>query len=389
MNIALVMERIEPWRGGAETSTHQFMQHLLSTGHELEIFTRSRLSPAPGIKVHTVPSRARTRAGRTASFSRAVDRRLADARIDLVHAISPCTRADIYEPRGGTVVETIARNLALRRSGPSRSLKQLANRFNLRQRLILDLERRLLLRRPRPVVVALSEYVARQLRTHYDFPDSHIRLIFNGVDPDSTDQAQRLLDRSEIRRLYGIGEDELLVLLVAHNFKLKGVPRWIEALARLVRSSEFQVQSLVVGRDSPFRWQRLAAAAGVGDRIQFTGPTRRIGAFYHAADLLVHPTYYDPCSRVVLEAMVAGLPCVTTRFDGASEVIEDGISGFVLPSPEDRDELVQRVRLLAKSQARHEMGEAAVRAGQQASMRRHAQQIAALYAEVGQRRAAV
>ncbi|MHC4094140.1 MAG: glycosyltransferase, partial [Planctomycetota bacterium] len=114
-----------------------------------------------------------------------------------------------------------------------------------------------------------------------------------------------------------------------------------------------------------------------------------IGAFYHAADLLVHPTYYDPCSRVVLEAMVAGLPCVTTRFDGASEVIEDGISGFVLPSPEDRDELVQRVRLLAKSQARHEMGEAAVRAGQQASMRRHAQQIAALYAEVGQRRAAV
>ena len=386
MNVALVMERIEPWRGGAETSTQQFMQHLLAMGHQLEVFTRSRLSPTPGMKVHTVHSPARTRSGRTASFARQVDRRLAAADVHLVHAISPCLRADIYEPRGGTVAETIARNLALRRSGPGRSLKRLVNRFNLRQRLILELERRLLSRRPGPIVVAISDYVARQLGVHYAFPEAQIRRIFNGVDPDTTDPAQRARDRREIRRLYGIGEDELLVILVAHNFKLKGVPRWIEALTHLVGDSEPSVQSLIVGRDNPVRWQRVAAAAGVGDRVQLAGPTRRIAAFYHAADVLAHPTYYDPCSRVVLESMMAGLPCITTRFDGASEKIEDGVSGFVLDSPEDVDGLVRRVRLLADPEVRRKMGRQAVQAGQQASMRRHAEQLAALYEEVAARR---
>ena len=384
MNVALVIERTEPWRGGAETSTQQFMQHVLSMGHQVEIFTRSRLSPAPGIKVHTLSSPARTR-----SFSRAVDRRLADADVNVVHAISPCLRADIYEPRGGTVVETIARNLALRRSGPGRSLKRLANRFNFRQRLMLDLERRLLSRRPGPIVVAISDYVVRQLRTHYDFPESQIARIFNGVDPDNTEESRRADNRREIRGLYGIGQDDLLVLLVAHNFKLKGVSRWIEALRRLADETHPAVRSLVVGRGSPIRWQRLAAAAGVGDRIQFTGPTRRIAAFYHAADVLVHPTYYDPCSRVVLESMVAGLPCVTTRYDGASELMENGVSGFVLDSPEEVDELARRVQQLADREVRLEMGRRAARAGQQASMRRHAEQIAALYEQIAERRAAV
>jgi len=389
VNIALVMERIEPWRGGAETSTHQFMQHLLAMGHELEIYTRSRLSPAPGIKVHTLSGMARTRAGRTASFARLVDRRLAQADADVVHAISPCLQADVYEPRGGTVLETIARNLALRQSTAGRSFKRLANRFNLRQRLMLDLERRLLTRRPRPIVVALSDYVVRQLRTHYDFPESHIRKVFNGVDPDTTDAARRRQDRSEIRGLYGIAEQDLLVLLVAHNFKLKGVARWIDALRRLAGDAGSNVQSLVVGRDNPVRWQRVAAAAGVGDRVQFTGPTQRIGAFYHAADVLVHPTYYDPCSRVVLESLTSGLPCVTTRFDGAAEMITDQVSGFVLESPDDVDGLADRIRRLAHPDLRRTMAGQAVQAGQRVSMRRHAEQVAELLSRIAERRTTV
>jgi UDP-glucose:(heptosyl)LPS alpha-1,3-glucosyltransferase len=381
VKVALVMERIEPWRGGAETSTHQFMQHLVGMGVELEIVTRSRLSSAPGMKVHTVRSNSATRSGRSAAFAREADRLTALADVDLVHAISPCTRADIYEPRGGTVVETIARNLALRRGRTARSLKRLTNRFNYRQRLMLELERSILGRPHPPIVVALSEYVVRQLREHYGFPESRVRKIFNGVDPDLTDQSRRRRDRREIRELYGVAEDDLLAILVAHNFKLKGVARWIEAVAALVGDTTLRLQSLVIGNDNPIRWQRTVAAAGVGDRIQFTGPTKRIAAFYHAADLLVHPTYYDPCSRVVLESMASGLPCVTTRFDGAAEAIEDGVSGFVLESPEDVAGLAERVRMLADTGRRAKMAQRATLASAGTSMRRHTEEMAALYAE--------
>ena len=54
MKVALVVEWLDSWRGGAETSTLQFLHHLMDRGVEVHVFTRSRPSPAPGLHVHTV-----------------------------------------------------------------------------------------------------------------------------------------------------------------------------------------------------------------------------------------------------------------------------------------------------------------------------------------------
>ena len=218
---------------------------------------------------------------------------------------------------------------------------------------------------------------------------AHIQKVFNGVDPDTADEERRLRDRTEIRELYQVGHDDLLIVVAAHNFRLKGVGRWIEALALLRRDASLSPKSLVVGKDKPMRWQRMAASAGVSDRVEFVGATRRMQAFYHAADVLAHPTYYDPCSRVVLEGMVSGLPCVTTRYDGAAEVIEDGSNGFVLDSPEDVAGLAERVRRLSNPALRRTMGARAAQVWPQVSMARHAEGLVRLYGELTRRRAAV
>jgi len=389
VRVALVMEQVAVSRGGAERSTEQFLHHLLELGVEVELYTASAPPEGPGLRVHTIQPAATTRSGRSAAFARRVDQLLAAGDADVVHAISPCLRAEVYEPRGGTVQETIERNMALRRSAGSRSLKRLLSRFNLRQRLMLDLERRLLAREPRPVVVALSEYVVAQLRRHYGFPDSHIRRVFNGVDPDPGSEEQRRRDRSAVRRRYGVTEDELLVLMVAHNFKLKGVGRWIEAAGRLAGEGVVRFRSLVVGKGSASRWRKRVASAGAGDRVVFAGPVEDVWPFYHAADVLVHPTYYDPCSRVVLEAMAAGRAVVTTRFDGASDAIEEGVSGYVLDSPEEVGRLAECVSLLADAERRHRMGARALAAGAGATMRRHAERLIEVYGQVARGRAVV
>ncbi len=54
------------------------------------------------------------------------------------------------------------------------------------------------------------------------------------------------------------------------------------------------------------------------------GNVDEIEKYYTASDLYVHPTFYDSCSLVVTEALASGLPVITTRYDGASGVIEDG-----------------------------------------------------------------
>jgi UDP-glucose:(heptosyl)LPS alpha-1,3-glucosyltransferase len=379
VKVALVCEWLDPWRGGAETSTQQFIHHLIDLGVELELYTRSHIPSRPRMSVHRIPATGPSRAMKTFSFCRRAEESLRAGRCDLVHAITPSLVADIYQPRGGTYAETILRNMALRQNLPAKVLRGLTQRLNLRQRLLLSYERRMLHNPEPPVVIALSDYVVHQLREHYGFPPERIRKVFNGVEPDHTDAATRAENRRQVRLLYDIDESDLLVLMVAHNFKLKGVRAWIDALSILLSDADQPIKSLVVGRSRVLPWQRLAERKKVAGALHFPGPTPRVRAFYHAADILVHPTFYDPCSRVVLEAMVSGLPCVTTRHDGASEVIEPSVNGFVLEAPTDVTGLVNAVRCLADAEVRRRIAAAAGNIARSVSMRRHAEEIVGIY----------
>ncbi|MCK4660364.1 MAG: glycosyltransferase family 4 protein [Phycisphaerae bacterium] len=382
MKTALVIEWIDAWRGGAETSTEQFIRHLLQRGVELTVFTRSRPSPTPDLRVCTIPTSTPARSQRTRRFAQRAAAAVRAEQFDIVHAISPCLVADVYEPRGGTVAETVLRNLATRQPGLRRELKRAANKFNLKQRVMLKFERRLLGGEHKPMVIALSDYVVRQLRQHYDYPSAYIRKVFNGVDPDRTEHSARQKDRADIRELYHIRQDDYLVIMVAHNFRLKGVRRWLEAFRILAEGTDLPLRSLVIGRDASMLWERLVAREGLSERIQFTGPTRRVLAFLHAADVLVHPTYYDPCSRVVLEAMAVGLPVITTRYDGASEIVEDGVNGFVLEEADCVRTLVDRVVHLADAEVRAGMRVEALKAADRVSMKQHAEGVYQVYQEV-------
>ena len=382
MKVALIVEWLDAWRGGAETSTQQFLDHLLEMGCEIDVYTRSSLPSRPRLTVNTVGAGGPTRAFKTLSFCRRCDAAVQDKSYDIVHAITPALSADVYQPRGGTFAETIARNRVLPQTRPRRAARAAMQLFKVKQRLMLNFERRLFARPNGPVVVALSNYVVRQLKEHYDMPAERIRVVYNGVDPDPTTPAARAKDRASIRDLYHIRDDEFLVLMVAHNFKLKGLRCWIDALAMLRHERGVAVQAIVVGKDSVVPWRKLVAAKGLNDCLQFAGATQRVRAFYHSADAMIHPTFYDPCSRVVLEAMVSGVPCVTTRFDGASEVVENGVNGFVVDTPENTRMLADCVGQLADEATRRRLGEAAAQIAERVSMRRHAEDMWRLYQEL-------
>lgn len=372
-------EWLDAWRGGAETSTLQFLHHLIELGVEVHVFTRSRPSPRPGLYINTVSGARMSRTRRSVTFAHRVEHMLRETTFDVVHAISPCRVATVYQPRGGTVAETVERNLALLPSPQARQLKRYANRFNFKQRYLLRLERELLGRPDGPVVVAISGYVADQLRRHYGLAGERVCTVYNAVDPDRTPADQRRADREAIRREYRIGGRDLLVVQIAHNFRLKGVRRWMEALSLLRQRGIRDVRSFIIGRGDSERWHKLSTKLRLNQHLIFTGPTDRVGAFLHAADVLVHPTYYDPCSRVVLEGMVSGLPCVTTRWDGAAEMIEHGKNGFVLDDPAEIDNLAEIVMTLREPSIRHPLGEAAEAVADRVSMARHASELQSVY----------
>jgi len=382
MRIALVIERIDTWRGGAETSSLEFAGQLIRRGVQVHLITRSPVRPARGMSVQTIPAAAWPRVRSTAVFLGRAAAACRAGDFDLIHAISPCPVADVYQPRGGTVAETIRRNLALRRSTLGRALKRIAALGNLKQRMLLGLERSLLQRRPPPIVAAVSEYVARQVKQHYHVPDSAVRVIFNGIELDEASESARRQNAQEIRCRFGIDPADVLALCVAHNFRLKGVGRLIEAMALAAGAGDLPIRLLVLGRDNPKPYQRLARRYGLADRVCFAGPVQRTWPFFYAADMCIHPTYYDPCSRVVLEALAAGVPCITTRYNGAAEIIEDGRHGYVIDSPDDTAALADRIRRLTQPDHRRQCATAAAELRARLSMARHVDEMLGLYDQI-------
>ena len=381
MKVALVQETVDSSRGGAETSTLEMARHLarlgldvhiLCSGSQTESFVQDKVTFRP------IAASGLIRALRTYRFVQGVHRLCRSERFDIVHAVTPCLTANIYQPRGGTYVETVQRNLALVSSPALCQIKRLGRRFNIRQRFLMRVEQTLLnKRRQRVHVAAVSDYVRRQVVDGYGFPAEQTRIIFNGVEIEPLTAEEMGQERADLRRLLSIDPEAPVILFVAHNFKLKG-------LAELLRTvpSDPTWNLVVSGRDRPDRYHRLARRLGIAERVHFVGTETPIRHWYAAADVLAHPTWYDPCSRVALEALSLGLPVITTRFNGACEVMESGRHGEVIDSPADSHALANAIVRALRSEVRKACRADAARLHQHLSMARHARQLKEFYIEI-------
>ena len=108
--------------------------------------------------------------------------------------------------------------------------------------------------------------------------------------------------------------------------------------------------------------------------------------FYAAADVFVLPTFYDPCSLSVSEAAASGLPSVTTRFNGAAELLTEGVDGSVISDPADDAELAAALRPLLDQNVRQRMGEAARKLALKHTLDRNCDQIVSIYEHIAGRK---
>lgn len=392
MKVALVLEHFDPARGGAETSTREVAIELARHGASVTLVTRTPASPpGPGlqaaltddlpIRLQALPIAARGKAAAARQFVEAADDFCRAGAFDIVHAMTPCRSATVYQPRGGLYPDAIAGSLAMVRSPLVRSLRGWARRFNARQQFLRRLEQEILSRAQPPVVACVSTMVAQHVRARYPALGArHVRVVFNGtsiVPPG--DDAPAL--RRACRNALGIDERTPLVLFLAHNFKLKG----LESLVRAAGLAEGPSMSTpwhvaVVGRGRAGRFQRLAARLGCALRFHFVGPGNA-RTWYAAGDVLALPTWYDPCSRVVLEAICCGLPVVTTRLNGAAEAI-DPTCGVVIDSPDDVTGLRRAIDELCDPGRRAVARSVATERRGAYSMRRHAAELLELYRQL-------
>ncbi|HUU42982.1 MAG TPA: glycosyltransferase family 4 protein, partial [Planctomycetota bacterium] len=328
-----------------------------------------------GVTLHAVPVTGLGRAMQSAVFARSVERMLADETFDVVHGVGKTIGQDVYQPHGGVHLAALEANVRMR-GGAAAWFKQLSYALSLKQRVFRRIEHAQYVERPARVFVALSERVKRDMQRFYGVADDRIEVVPNGVDVERFHPRHRERLREPTRQQLRIDADETVFLVVAHNFRLKGV--W--ELVKCVTASKFPPCRLVVVGDGDAEPLVAFASRRTPGRVLFTGAVVDTVPCYAAADAYVHPTWYDPCSLVVLEALASGLPVLTSTMNGASELMTDGREGWIV-TPGTR-ELDAKMRTLFDASLRERMGVAARALAEDHTVGHNVREMTAIYEKV-------
>ena len=123
---------------------------------------------------------------------------------------------------------------------------------------------------------------------------------------------------------------------------VKGHDVLLRAFA-MARRHVDSLRLLLVGEGSQrFRLGTLARELGIEDTIEFVGYQTLIQPWLARMDCFVLPSRYEGCSNALLEAMAAGRPVIATRVGGTPELVDDGVSGLLVPS-EDAEALARAI----------------------------------------------
>jgi glycosyltransferase involved in cell wall biosynthesis len=177
----------------------------------------------------------------------------------------------------------------------------------------------------------------------------HVHTFYRGID---LADLKTLGDRRAARGTLEMDEARICMLMAGNVARNKGSREFYEAFKRMsVRYPALSAVWVGDGPDAPLL-RRRAKEDGLADRLHITGrvPRPRVLEWMRAADLMLFPSHAEGLPNVVMEAMAAGLPVVSTDVGGVREIIADGVSGIVVP-PEDVPAMTHAIERMLEDRA--------------------------------------
>lgn len=320
--------------------------------HDVHVFAhRFHEASASGLTFHRVPALRRGGLATILSFLPGAWWHLRRGEFDVVHAQGLTT----------TRCNVITAHICLAAWFEARRTETVGGgwRQGLFERLVTPMEAAFYRSTPDAWTIAISDATRADLARHYG-RRTRVEVIHHGVDLVGFSPAVRDGERAAVRADIGLRAGEVAALFVGDL--RRGAAAAIDAVARVP-----ELQLLLVSRSDTTPFREHARRRGVQERVRFLPATPHIERMYAAADAFVFPTPYDAFGMVIAEAMAMGLPVVTTRRAGASELVDDGVTGLLVDDAGDVEGLARHLAALARDPERRRLiGEAA-----RARMERH------------------
>jgi UDP-glucose:(heptosyl)LPS alpha-1,3-glucosyltransferase len=300
--------------GGAESYLKRLAQGIVDLGHEARLIVTDNWPPNDW----KFGSITRVKANSAIGFADELEKMRPQIGCDVLMSLERVWRCDVY--RAGDGVHQAWLN---RRRKFEMPLQRFIRGVNRKHREILQLEESLFAKSGAGRVIANSEMVKNEIVDLYRYPTDKIDIVRNGVPLDQFcfDSALREKSRTDLK----LKPDEIALLFAGSGWERKGLRFAIEAVELC---HDRKVRLLVAGRGdaSAYKPKRFFTE----EPVRFLGELANLGPIYAAADIFILPSIYDPFSNACLEALASGLPVITTRHNGFSEIIENGVHGSVI-----------------------------------------------------------
>jgi UDP-glucose:(heptosyl)LPS alpha-1,3-glucosyltransferase len=323
-------------KGGAERYLFDLCSRMVDEGYEVHVYTEHWDDEVNGIQLHHVKTLPFPKSLQLLSFAMKATKGMENGNYDITLGVGNTLRSDVLQPHGGVHWAWFWRSLRAYDHPIIWTIKFLGRILSPKQWVSGWIEDTSYKNNPAKII-AISDMVKQDIIRWYGISEERIVVVYNGVDMERFHPRNRQY-REEIRKRHGIG-DEIVILFVSHNFRMKGLGYLMRALAKLKKEGQPPFKLLVLGRDRQNPYIRLAKKIGIFEEVVFAGSTNQPEKYYGAADLLVHPTFYDACSLTVLEGLVSGLPVITTSSNGASGILPQREDGWVIQEPKDLNQL--------------------------------------------------
>lgn len=322
--------------GGMQRTYRRIAEALLARGHDVLLAAATWEGDHPKGSVHVdLRIRAATNHTRNQAFADRLRTFVANERasgrsidvvcgfskipgLDVYYAGDPCFAARMDDEKRGAIVRLLPR-----------------------YRRFLEHEKSVFGKGGATEILLIAHVEEEKYVRHYGTEKERFHRLPPGIDrgrlgePASDREA-----RARARQSIGLTDRDFAFLLIGAQFRTKGVDRAIETLAAVVAATPKESRRfclIVVGGDDARTYRELAARLGVADRVRFVGAQTDVGLFLRAADLLIHPARVENTGTTLLEAMILGLPVVTTNRCGFYGHVVAAEGGVVLPEPYDSE----------------------------------------------------
>jgi UDP-glucose:(heptosyl)LPS alpha-1,3-glucosyltransferase len=330
LSIVFVRRGYSP-TGGAEAYLKRLAHGVVKAGHDVQLVSTNDWPDAEWPFGSITHLRAKSPIG----FASELEQARTELRGKDLFSLERVWSCDVYRAGDG-----VHRAWLDRRQKFELPLKQFVRSLGSKHRDLLRLEQSLFSDGNARRVIAASEMIRDEIVNLYGYPADRIDIVRNGIPLAKFRFDPGLREKS--REELNLKPDQTALLFAGSGWERKGLLFAIEAAALC---SDREIRLLVAGRGNTSVYKTKRLRFWREEPVQFLGEVGDMLRVYAAADIFILPTIYDPFSNACLEALACGLPVITTRSNGFSEIIENGVHGSIVDHPSNLPALRDAIRL--------------------------------------------